>query len=168
MTELIYYQFGSENSQDVDLLVLVSQLGLIKTNKKRVEAIEKKLQENYQKELNVNLGVLRDGKIEEVFKGSTDEVNNSVFLTYDLHPQKFSLKIDSLVKRDVDLKIIRTLRIILSFLSRTKKRPEVKQALKMNVKDQILFLNKEDLSEYRTKEDLGKMAVSLEDYYKNM
>ena len=37
------------------------------------------------KPLNCNLGVFKDGKLEKVFKGTTDELNNVLFYTYKNH-----------------------------------------------------------------------------------
>ena len=168
MKNLVFYQFGSQDSQDIDLLVLVSQLGKIHTNKNRVFEIEEALRSQYEKELNVNLAVLRDGEIKEVFKGTADEVNNSVYSTYQYHSQKFPLKIEKLVSRDVDLKVVRALRIMLSFLSRTKYRSGVKKALKSEVRDQFIQLQGLDLKTINTQEDLGKASILIEDYFKNV
>ena len=59
-----------------------------------------------------------------------DEVNNSLYYTYNLHKQDFPLIIKGPVERDIFRKDIRAVRGILSTLSRTQYRSDIKQSLK--------------------------------------
>lgn len=142
----MYYIFGSKSSQDVDLLYLVNSLQDTKTNKEKVHQLEQKLQPSFAKPLNINLGVVGSGSLAQVFKGTVDEVNNSIIATYDIHRQDYPLVLNLRMKRDVDLKIVRTMRVILSFLSRTEHREKVKKALKGTSLDRYQTLKELDLS----------------------
>lgn len=161
-----YWIFGSKSSQDVDILAVVDQLGTIAENKATVEAIEKELQSKYSRPLNVNLGTMEDGVLTNVYKGTVDEVNNSLVDTYPLHEQAHDLLITRKIPRDVDLKVLRSLRIILSFYSRTKHRKEVKTALSGDVVLKHQVLSTLDIS---TVEDLGGgKNMAFEDYLKTL
>lgn len=125
-----HYIFGSKSSRDYDILVLVDNIPNIAECKKLCEGYDKYFAYHYpDKPVNVNIGVINTIKsLAKVYKGTADEVNNSVCATYNLHEQKFPLELVP-VNRDVDLKVIRAVRIILGFLSRTQYRKEVKDAL---------------------------------------
>ena len=82
--------------------------------------------------MNINLAVLSDGIVAWVLKGIPDETNNSVFRTYHLHKQYHPLEIQRLVPRDIEKKIIRATRAILSLLTKSERRHNVKNALKAN------------------------------------
>lgn len=135
-----YYVFGSKSSQDLDLLVLVDQLGTIADNKEKVVQLQKDLAHLSSKPVNVNLGVLENGTLTKVFKGTLDEVNNSVMDTYCLHEQYFPLEINVRQKRDITEKVLRSVRICLSNLSRTQYRQEVKQGLKGDALERVKVL----------------------------
>jgi len=73
--------------------------------------------------------------------------------------------IKSNVSRDVNEKILRTARILLSFLSRTEHRKLVKVALKGDLDAKFDALSKIDLSLIT---DLGSRNVKWIDYLKTM
>lgn len=163
---MVYWIFGSKSSQDVDILAVVPSLGSIAENKVVVSQIEDSLKDKYSRELNVNLGILKDGVLVEVFKGTVDEVNNSVFDTYHLHDQSFDLQISRKIIRDVDLKTLRCLRVMTSFYSRTSFRAEVKKALSLGVIEKHRFLSELNIS---TITDLGPgKNMDFLDYLKTM
>lgn len=163
---MIYWIFGSRTSQDVDALVIVEKLGSIAENKQTVSDMESKLQIKYDRTLNLNLGTLENGSLKEVYKGTVDEVNNSIMDTYSLHKQECPLLITHRIHRDVDLKIIRCLRIILSFYSRTPHRTQVKKALSGDVSLKHETLKAIDIS---TVLELGSgKHVDFYDYLKTL
>lgn len=130
---IVYNVFGSGDSLDYDIVVKVQSLYTIEINKKIVEEYEKYLSTIFNdKPLNCNLVVVKDGIITGSFKGTSDEVNNSVFRTYNLHKQHCDCLVQKLVRRNIEIKIERLFRTILSFCSRTSYRTEVKLALKSN------------------------------------
>ena len=158
--------FGSETSTDYDIMFFVDSIGTIQESHELIEKIDKELSTIYKdKPVNSNICVLKDGIVVDVFKGTIDEVNNAMFLTYDFHEQKFPNQITKLVERDTELKILRTARVLLSFLSRTEHRKEVKRALKSDLIQKLDVLLNIDLSEVT---DLGSRNVKWKDYLKTM
>jgi hypothetical protein len=136
---LPYYIFGSENSLDNDILVLLKDYQKPSTYVECQKLMNKFIYEfqdlhcfGSDKAVNINLAVLSDGIITWVLKGIPDETNNSVFLTYHLHRQYHPLEIQRLVPRDIEKKIIRATRAILSQLTKSERRHNIKNALKAN------------------------------------
>ena len=117
-----------------------------------------------QKEVNSNLAVLKNGIIVDTFKGTAEECNNALYDTYDLHDQHFANQIKSKIKRDVELKILRTCRVLLSFWSRSEHRPRVKEALRGDVYKKMEVISSIDI---RKIHNIGK-NVSYIDYLKVM
>ena len=115
----IKYIHGSGDSIDTDVVYVVDTLPSLQECKKFCS----------DKEENRNLCVVKNGVVTECYKGTPDEVNNAVFLTYHLHEQQYPLLITRLVPRDVTAKCMRAVRIILSHLSRSQYRTQVKAAL---------------------------------------
>lgn len=138
--------FGSENSQDYDVIVFVKSIpNDVSLASSMCKEYDKKISEIINdKIINSNLGICRDGNIIDVFKGSPDEVNNALYYTYDLHNQIHPNIISSPVIRDVNHKIIRSTRGVLSFFSRTDMRSEIKTSLKGDINDRLKVLRKID------------------------
>jgi hypothetical protein len=160
MNEKFTYQvFGSQNSNDLDCMVFLEDIPT-KNNSRSSNGYKKSIQTSHdlcdfyakkikeltktKKEVNVNICSLKDGIVHRVFKGTPDEVNNSCYLTYAYHNQRHLCQIKRLVKRDVEIKILRTCRVILSFWSRSKYRTEVKSALKGDIYEKIKVIDKID------------------------
>jgi len=120
MKEYVTYIHGSEDSTDVDIFYVFDELPSKQECKKFCSADPSE---------NRNIIVIKDGVVTACYKGTPDEVNNSLIDTYDLHEQKFPLLITKRVDRDLTIKVVRAIRIILSHLSRSKYRNVVKQAL---------------------------------------
>ena len=110
------------------------------------------------KHVNVNLAILNDGVITWVLKGIPDETNNSVFCTYHLHEQYHPLEIKRLTLRDLEKKILRATRAILSQLTKSERRHNIKNALKLNQLyirlDALKLINFEQLDFKQSKKDL--------------
>lgn len=165
--------FGSESSQDLDVIVFVEFIP--ETPNKGTELCKfynMSISDIYEgmygitKEVNTNLAILEDGVVTQVFKGTSDEVNNSLIDTRSFHKQFHSQEfVTSRLERDVQIKLLRTARVLLSFLSRTEHRKEVKAALRGDIYQKIEVLSKIDL---QTITDLGKNKVTFEDYLKTM
>lgn len=161
----IHFQvFGSESSQDLDCMVFVDSIPSVAESHELCEQYGRMIKEitKTNKEVNTNLCVVENGVVKEVFKGTEDEVNNSLYLTYDKHKQWCPIKIERMVNRDVDLKILRTCRVLLSFWSRSEMRPEIKKALRGDIYQKIKTIKDFDITKYK---DLGK-NVNWEDYIK--
>ncbi|HEY1195322.1 hypothetical protein [Flavobacterium sp.] len=145
----IYQIFGSENSLDLDLVFFIEEMPETILEKL---SLSKELSQSItsffpEKEINANLAVQRNGHLVEVYKGTTDELNNALFYTYKNHHQKFENQITKLLVRDIDLKFLRSIRMILSFLSKTEHRILIKNALKGDLNEKILALEKIDLNQ---------------------
>lgn len=111
---------GSENSLDVDAYVIVpAPLGFKEA---------KSLCDSY-KDVNANLLAVEDGIVTWCYKGTMDECNNSILATYALHEQTSPIPVTRKVPRSYALKMVRTLRGVLSYCSRTQYRDNVKSAL---------------------------------------
>jgi len=150
-----YQIFGSKTSQDYDILVFVDKLGTIDENHSYIKELNKEFSIKYpDKKINCNLGILKEGKILEVFKGTADEVNNSLFFTYKNHIQEYPNQISSLYPRYEqyykDLKLKRCSRFILSFFSRTYLRTEIKEALRGNFLQRLAVLKTIDFNRLNT------------------
>lgn len=112
---------GSENSLDIDVYIIV--------DKPFENKNAKDLCLQY-KDLNANLIQIENGKIVWSYKGTNDECNNSILETYHLHKQDIENPITEKAERDYGLKMLRTIRGLLSYCSRTQWREAVKKSLK--------------------------------------
>ena len=170
-TEHSFQIFGSKSSQDYDVMIFVDKIPTIEDAKRLCETWNKKLYITFVdngfeiKTLNCNLAVLKEGVIVEVHKGTSCECNNSCFLTYDFHKQIHKNQITRLVERDLDIKIMRSARFMLMYLSRSEYRFDVKKALNSNFIQKIKTLEIIDLSKPI---ELGKNSVEYVDFLKSM
>jgi hypothetical protein len=128
---ITYQIFGSASSEDLDVVFFVKELGSIAENSSTAKelATQLALRLNTKKRINPNLAIVSDGKLTAVYKGTVDELNNALFHTYALHQQEFPIQITVLLPRDLELKIIRCARTMLSYFTKTARRAEVKSAL---------------------------------------
>ena len=167
----IFQIFGSESSEDYDVIVFIDKIPSIEESKQLCKKYNNSLYMMFVdygmtiKTLNTNLAVLEDGVVVDVHKGSIDEVNNSLIDTYGFHKQLHKQQINRRLERDVDLKVMRSIRFILMYLSRTDYRFEVKTALKANFIKKIKVLNRIDLSKTT---QLGEKSVEWVDYLKSV
>jgi hypothetical protein len=112
-------RFGSQDSIDCDTVYKVDRLPDVRTCKALcLHPLESR-----------NLIVVQEGVVAECFKGLPDETNNALFHTYKLHTQIAPYVVTQAVMRNVPLKVVRATRVILSQLSRTAYRTDVKEAL---------------------------------------
>lgn len=140
---IIYH--GSENSLDTDAYIIIDEALNNQDSKKICESFP---------EINANLLKVKDGLVEWSYKGTEDECNNSILATYHLHEQQYECPITQRANRMYGLKMIRTIRGLLSYCSRTQYRKEVKEALQSESFDVKI-------------ETLKKIRLSLiEDYQK--
>jgi len=166
MIEEVYQIFGSKSSTDYDIMFFVDSLGTIQESHELISKLDKMYSDIYvDKTINSNLCIIKNGIVVDVFKGTFDEVNNALYLTYSYHEQKHPLQIKRVIERDVTIKILRTARVLLSFLSRTIYRKEVKNALKSDLIEKLDVLCNIDLSGVK---NLGTRNVLWEDYLKTM
>ena len=124
------YIHGSEDSIDVDTYYWVDELPpTIQECKTWCESREGENANLFTIHTEI-VGEQYSSVVDKVYKGVPDEVNNSLLRTYDLHNQESSLPPGlHYVQRDKFIKYIRSVRIILSHLSRSQYRSNVKSAL---------------------------------------
>lgn len=115
------YIHGSEDSIDTNVYYLVDEVPSFAESKKFCDSIVGE---------NANLISIKDYRVNACYKGTIDECNNSLLSTYHLHKQEYPRPNIIYIARDKNLKYIRAIRIILSHLSRTQYRREIKEALK--------------------------------------
>jgi hypothetical protein len=124
------YQFithGSENSLDKDVYVIIPEPLPMKEAKKLCDSF---------KEINANLITIENGKVNWVYKGTVDECNNSILATYNLHQQDIDCPVTVKAERAYAQKMLRTVRGLLSYVSRTELRETIKAALVTSSMDQ--------------------------------
>lgn len=117
---MIRYIHGSADSTDLDVVYVFEELPA-------AEECHRFCRSDPQE--NRNIIVVKDGTVVQCFKGIRDEVNNAVFATYPLHEQSHPLLIDRRVERDVFLKDITITRKVMSPLTQSPLRPQMKEAL---------------------------------------
>lgn len=134
---MIKYIHGSEDSTDVDVFYAFNELPSKEECKKFCSADPTE---------NRNIIVVKNGIVSACYKGTADECNNSLLRTYELHNQEFPLIIEHPVKRDITAKVVRAIRIILSNISRSHYRVQIKKALISPFVDRINVLKNIDCS----------------------
>lgn len=149
---MVRYIHGSEDSIDIDVYYVFDKLPDFKYCQEFCSS----------KDENRNIIIIKNGAVEQCFKGTIDEVNNGLYYTYNLHQQEYPLLINKLLKRDILIKDIRVLRGLLSYLSRTLYRTIVKEALKGSWAKRIEVLEKID---WKTIEEFNK-TFNKTDVYK--
>lgn len=156
-----YQIFGSATSLDLDICFFVDTLASISENNKVLNQIIETTELPRNKKINGNLGIISEGILIDCFKGTPDELNNALLTTYGLHKQAYKNHIVTTVKRNIDLKLIRCARTLVSYFTRTELRIFSKRALQEDFKEQIDFLKQIRLVEYS---DFGKHGTPIEIY----
>lgn len=156
---MIQYQFfGSENSIDIDVMFFVEVLPAdIQGCRALCNELTAELQSRISPhtKINANVSVLEDGRIVAIFKGIIDESNNALYHTYGLHSQYFPPLITQLLPRDIETKLLRTARVLLSFLTKTASRSDIKKALQGDFTLKLAALRALQLTDYETETSLG-------------
>ncbi len=158
---------GSASSQDMDVMVFVQEIpDSIQECSTLCQSFANLLSEKLTtaKKINTNLGILKNGVLIQVYKGITDETNNALYCTYPLHKQYFDNHILNTLTRDKEQKIQRTLRIVLSFLTKTNYRAKIKEALRSDWKKKIEISIQIDMGAIINSEDftLGNHVTMIE------
>ena len=121
MLVIAKYRHGSADSTDKDFVYVVDEMPSLQEAKEFCSA---------DKDEDRNIITVDKGIVTNCYKGSVDEINNSLLETYHYHEQTHELVIRYMMCRDVMRKIIRTVRIVISHLSRSQYRVEIKSALR--------------------------------------
>lgn len=139
---------GSEDSLDKDIYVVIEE-PILNLQECKV------LCESY-KGYNANLICIENGQVSWCYKGTIDECNNSIMVTYSLHKENTKpCPIASLMERDWRLKTDRTVRGLLSYFSRTEHRVAIKAALRSDCMKEKLealrLIRIQDISDFGKK-----------------
>lgn len=173
MKDLKYQIYGSKSSRDLDIMVITQdKLGTINENKIIIEKYKEYFQSIYTDvKCDVHLARIYNGQIFDVSHGTYDEVNNSLYYTYDNFDQRFENSItrhyDRFQVEYVNHKNIRVARFILSFFSREPElRTKIKSALRGDLKERLEVLKLIDFTKYtefphkkEKKEDIYKVCA---------
>ena len=99
-----YVIFGSKESTDIDIAILIAKPVAIQEGHELIKAYEEQLsqrpfiKENYPgKPLNATLIVVQNGSVVWSFKGYPAETNNAIYLTYHKHKQEYDNPIHRLL-----------------------------------------------------------------------
>lgn len=149
-----YIVHGSEDSLDRDIF-LIHEGPFLPSMQECKEICDRISQED---NINANLVLVKEGVVVDCYKGTVDEVNNGMLCTYHLHQQYFYLPVKTKVERHKEMKLLRTIRGILSMFSRTDLRTEVKSALRAEtVREKLEVLKKFDFMKTNDFSKKGKM-----------
>lgn len=162
-----FYIFGSENSTDYDIMINVKHISKnIDESHNLCKYYNKELSKILNdKPLNCNLIIINNNKIVDCFKGTVDELNNVLYYTYNLHKQFYENPILNPVNRDLNLKVVRVSRFLLSFFSRTNLRSDIKFALRNGLKERVSVLKKID---YTKMTEFPNKKENIKDIYKSI
>lgn len=169
--EPIFQVFGSKTSTDWDIMVFVNDIPPNQfdatTLCKAYNILLKHKYEQFmdEKPMNCNLAILGNNTLKQVYKGTIDESNNAILHTCDNFHQYCENFITLRIERNIEIKVLRTARVLLSFLSRTSHRIEIKKALRGTIYHQLEMLKKID---FNTIQELGNSNVNFNDYVKTI
>jgi hypothetical protein len=139
---------------------------VIQENKELLDRLDEELSVIFtDKPVNTNIGVAKDGVLIDCYKGVSDEINNVLYYTYDLHKQSFPNPVKRPLERDLSVKVERACRVILSFFSRSGKRTEIKRALRSGLDVKVDVLSRID---FLIDQDFGTKKDKVEDIYKTI
>lgn len=141
--------FGSGDSVDTDVVYFFDKLPELSECKRFCSEDENE---------NRNIAVVKNGVVVECYKGSPDETNNAVYKTYCLHKQDFENPVKRELPRDVYLKCVRSLRVVLSHLSRSEYRSKIKSSLRGGWFERVNALMDVDFAKVDFETCNGKMS----------
>lgn len=144
---VIFNVFGSPSSSDLDIFVAIGAPvakphlagDLAHHLEDQLRPVLNRL--GITKELDCNVGTVVNGVITWVYKGTPDEVNNSLYETYSYNFQLHPPLVMRRLPRNLTPKLIRTPRVLLSAITQTNYRDDVKAAMKGNLRQKIEVLS---------------------------
>lgn len=126
-----YYVYGSDDSTDKDVIIIISNGEMPETQEERKNKVLFLLKE-YDLKWNATFAVIENGKITDTIytKSWIDSLNNALLETYFLHEQKHELLITEKHVRNKTLAIYKAVRTVLTMLTRTEYRSQIRPILK--------------------------------------
>ncbi|OUL62344.1 hypothetical protein [Flavobacterium sp. AJR] len=152
-----YYIYGSDDSTDKDVIIVVTKEEMPKTQEERKNKVLF-LSKEYNLNWNATLAVIEDGKISDTIftKSWIDSLNNALLETYSFHQQDYPLLITRKHIRNKTLVIYKAVRTVLTMLTRTEYRTQIRPIIKgihnFNLKlDALSKIDFVSLSEFNQK-----------------
>lgn len=126
-----YYLYGSDDSTDKDVIIVISKEEMPEKQEDRKNKVLALLKE-YDLNWNATFAVIENGKISDTIftKSWIDSLNNALLETYSLHQQKHELLITEKHIRNKTLAIYKAVRTVLTMLTRTEYRTQIRPILK--------------------------------------
>lgn len=126
-----YYIYGSDDSTDKDVIIIIPKEEMPGTQEDRKNKVLALLKE-YDLNWNATLAVIENGRISDTIftKSWIDSLNNALLETYCLHQQKHELLVKEKHVRNKTLAIYKAVRTILTMLTRTEYRTQIRPILK--------------------------------------
>ncbi|MCU0390148.1 MAG: hypothetical protein MUE81_03445 [Thermoflexibacter sp.] len=122
-----FYHYGSDDSKDQDVIIIIPDSLMPQIQEERKIMVNDLLNKQ-QKNWNATLATIQNGYLTDTIypKSWIDSLNNSLFTTYHLHAQQYENPIKGLLKRNKLLAIYKTARTVLSLLTRTHLRRDIR------------------------------------------
>jgi hypothetical protein len=144
MKILYEIRHGSVNSIDEDFYLVVDKVP------KKEEYLEfKKTQEK-----DYNIISIENGVVVDCLKGEVDEINNSIYYTFNNHKQSCKNPITQRVERDIFSKSLKVIRKFLTMVSKTQYREISKKGTRSDLKTRIELLKSIDITQIENYERL--------------
>lgn len=126
-----YYIYGSEDSTDQDVIIIIPKEEMPETQEERKNKVLFLLKE-HNLDWNATFAVIENGKITDTIytKSWIDSLNNALLETYFLHEQKHELVVKEKHIRNKTLAIYKAVRTVLTMLTRTAYRTQIRPILK--------------------------------------
>jgi hypothetical protein len=126
-----YYIYGSDDSTDQDVIIIIPKEEMPDTQEERKNKVLFLLKE-YDLNWNATFAVVENGKITDTIytKSWIDSLNNALLETYFLHEQKHELLVREKHVRNKTLAIYKAVRTVLTMLTRTEYRTQIRPILK--------------------------------------
>jgi len=126
-----YYQYGSSNSTDSDVIISIPST-VMPIGQELRKRFVRQLLDDFNLDWNATLAVFEEGVMVDTIynKSWIDSLNNAFFETYKYHIQFFEIPVSRVIQRNKTLAIYKTVRTVLTFLTRTPLRKTIKPILK--------------------------------------
>lgn len=147
----IYHRYGSIDSTDTDVVLFLNILPETQEERKNLtNGIKREMGVDW----NMIIAKIEDGVIVDCTypKSSTDSLNNAIYNTYKYHDQDYPLLINRNVERNIPLAIYKTIRIFMSYLTRTDYRKDIRPYVHYSIdfNDKLNRLKNIDFSKIET------------------
>lgn len=126
-----YFQYGSKSSTDIDVIIVLPKAEMPATQEERKRKL-KQLKTDFLLDWNAIFAVIEDGILVDTIytKSWIDSLNNAFYHTHKHHEQFFEIPVTKTVKRNKTLAIYKAVRTILTMLTRTHLRSQIRPIIR--------------------------------------